>query len=314
MNILVTGGAGFIGSHFVELATCQGHEVVVLDALTYAGSPKNLADLPKCYSMLGYSITEPMLGFWMADKGFDAVVNFAAETHVDNSIADSEPFIMTNVLGTRNLLEAARKSRSRPRFVQISTDEVYGSVVDGAFHEKSPLRPSNPYSASKAGADMLCLAYHTTYKMDVVITRCSNNYGPRQHPEKLIPKCIERLQCGRKIQIYGNGLQSRDWIYVVDHCHGIMEALQHGRSGEVYNFGGDNCLTNREVAERIVREFTGTSDFDSHIEHVGDRPGHDVAYKMDFTKSSTELGWHPTTSFSRALSDLIGKAKTGARM
>lgn len=302
MKILVTGGAGFIGSHFVDMLVNGGHEVVVIDSFTYAGNHINdKAIYHNC------KIEHEFARQLIASLDFHLLFNFAAETHVDRSIDNSYPFITTNVLGTQNLLEGARKAKLR--FVQISTDEVYGSVESGAFTERSPLRPSNPYSASKASADLLCLSYARTYGLDVVITRCSNNYGERQHPEKLIPKCIERLNNGEKIQLYGSGLQKRDWIHVKDHCQGIWDAACKGRRGGIYNFGGDNCLSNRFVAHSIVQLYHEPYDCNQYIEYVDDRPGHDFAYKMDFSRASEDLGWEPTYSFMDGLRDLIGKTK-----
>lgn len=306
MNILVTGGAGFIGSNFAELALAEGHDVTVLDALTYAGFGANV---PVGCKFIKADICSPDIMTTIQYGEFDLVVNFAAETHVDNSIEDSSPFLVTNVLGVHNLLESLLTFSHKTRFVQVSTDEVYGSVVAGSFHEDSPLRPSNPYSASKASADLLCGSYVKTHGMDIVITRCSNNYGPRQHPEKLIPKCIERLQKGEKIQLYGSGHQKRDWIHVHDHCLGIMAAATKGKAGSVYNFGGNCCITNEAVAQLIVLLYTNSDDMAKYIENVADRPGHDFAYSMDYSKAERELGWTPQRSFHMALFDLIGKSK-----
>jgi dTDP-glucose 4,6-dehydratase len=312
MRILVTGGMGFIGSNFVRLLLAERTEWEVwnLDALTYAGNPENLADVAPAAEEAGlYRFVhgdiadEALLDELLAGEPFDAVVNFAAESHVDRSILSSGPFVRTNVVGTQVLLDAARK-HSVPRFLHVSTDEVYGDLdrEDPAFTEETPLAPSSPYSASKAAADHLVLAYHRTHRMDVVITRCSNNYGPYQFPEKLIPLVIVNALAGARLPVYGRGENVRDWIHVEDHCRGILATLERGRAGEVYNFGGASERQNLEVVRAIIAAVGASED---QIQFVTDRPGHDRRYAIDFAKAEAELAWAPARTFEAGLGDTV---------
>jgi dTDP-glucose 4,6-dehydratase len=298
MRILVTGGAGFIGSNFVHhLLENTEDDVLTLDSLTYAGSRENLEDV------LGYSRHEFVEGD-IRDRELvddliddvDAVVNFAAESHVDRSIEGAKPFVSTNVQGTKTLLDAARDA-DLERFVQISTDEVYGEIEDGTFSEEDALNPRNPYSATKAGADLLARSYYTTHDVPVVITRSSNNFGPRQHPEKLIPKFLERAQQGKSLPVYGDGSNVREWIYVTDNCRAIDTVLREGSVGEVYNIGSGIELENIEVTRQIL-DAVGASD--DLIEFVDDRAGHDQRYALDTAKIEA-LGWEPEVSFDAGL-------------
>jgi dTDP-glucose 4,6-dehydratase len=306
MKLLVTGGAGFIGSGFVKMSLDAGHDVLVLDALTYAGNPANLSAVEEAggFHFVKGDIRDGALAEELCTTFQpDALVHFAAESHVDRSIMDASPFISTNVGGTQTLLDALRRARVPARFVQVSTDEVYGSADDDrAFTEANPLRPSSPYSASKAGADMLVLAYHRTYGMDTVITRCSNNYGPFQFPEKLIPLFVTNLFEGKKVPVYGDGRHVRDWIHRDDHNRGVLAALERGESGQVYNLGGGNPMSNLELTW-VLLKLTGRDE--SFIEHVADRPGHDRAYLIDHTKATRELGWRPEVEFERGLADTV---------
>lgn len=303
MKLLVTGGAGFIGSNFVRyvLRDHPQDQVVVLDKLTYAGRPENLADHvdnPN-YSFIHGAIEDREV-VAEAVEGVDAIINFAAESHVDRSIEEPDAFITTDVFGTQVLLEAAREHRIE-RYLQISTDEVYGSIDEGTFTEESPIDPSSPYSASKAGGDMLVQAYHRTYGLPALITRASNNYGPYHYPEKLIPLCVLNAFAGIKLPVYGDGMQVRNWLYVEDHCTGIYTALTKGVEGEVYNIGGPDECPNIEVVKRIV-ELTGNDD--SLIEYVKDRPGHDVRYSLSSEKIR-KLGWEPQTHFAEGLEETV---------
>ena len=301
-KILVTGGCGFIGSNFVLhlLRTRKDVQVVNLDKLTYAGNLTNLSEIegdPRHRFVRGDICDEALVGQLLAD-GVDSVVNFAAETHVDRSIQDSAPFILTNVGGTHALLTAARKNKVR-KFIQVGTDEVYGSLgPSGLFTEDSPLQPNNPYSASKAGADLLVRAFQRTYGMDATITRCTNNYGPFQFPEKAIPVFIGNALEDRPIPVYGDGLHVRDWLFVEDHCRAIEAVMERGRAGEVYNVGGANELPNIELARLILRELKKP---ESLIQFVKDRPGHDRRYALDSSKLSRELGWKPLVSLAEGI-------------
>ena len=301
-KILVTGGCGFIGSNFVLhlLRTRKDLQVVNLDKLTYAGNLANLSEIegdPRHRFVRGDICDEALVGRLLAD-GVDSVVNFAAETHVDRSIQDSAPFILTNVGGTHALLVAARKNKVR-KFLQVGTDEVYGSLgPSGLFTEDSPLQPNNPYSASKAGADLLVRAFQRTYGMDATITRCTNNYGPFQFPEKAIPVFIGNALEDRPIPVYGDGLHVRDWLFVEDHCRAIEAVMERGRAGEVYNVGGGNELPNIELARLILRELKKP---ESLIQFVKDRPGHDRRYALDSSKLSRELGWKPLVSLAEGI-------------
>ena len=305
MKILITGGAGFIGSNCVRylLAQHADDEVVNLDALTYAGNLENLADIaaqPRYRFVRGDIADRAAVDDAM--RGVDAVVNFAAESHVDRSIDDPASFLHTNVTGTLVLLEAARRA-SVQRFVQVSTDEVYGSLgPTGRFDEASPLRPSSPYSTSKAAADLLAFSFWTTYRLPVIVTRCSNNFGPYQFPEKVIPLFVTNALADQPLPLYGDGLNERDWIYVDDHCAALDLVLRRGRPGEVYNIGGGNEYTNRELTERILRELGKPL---SLIRHVTDRPGHDRRYAIDASKLRQELGWQPARTFAAALRQTV---------
>jgi dTDP-glucose 4,6-dehydratase len=307
VNLLVTGGAGFIGSCYVRLARRKrpGGVVLNLDALTYAGNLESLADLQTDAGHVfvkGDIRDGELVRRLCRDHAIEAVVNFAAESHVDRSIMSAEPFIDTNVVGTLRLLEAARAAGVR-RFLQVSTDEVYGSLgPSGAFEETSPITPRSPYSASKAAADHLAQAFHHTHGLDVVITRCSNNYGQHQFPEKLIPLMILNAFEGKPLPVYGDGLYVRDWIHVEDHCEAIDEVLERGRSGEVYNIGAENDRPNLEVIRAILR-LTGRDE--SLIRHVPDRPGHDRRYAMNAAKIRGELGWRPRRDFDEGLTQTV---------
>ena len=309
MSLLITGGCGFIGSNFIRLVLAERPDtrVVNLDKLTYAGNPANLADLPPDraarYSLVKGDIADaPFVGELFATRSFDAVVHFAAESHVDRSIADASPFVATNVMGTQVLLDAARRA-GVPRFVHVSTDEVYGSLgAEGAFREDTPLAPNSPYSASKAASDLLVRAAHVTFGQDTVVTRCSNNYGPYQFPEKLIPLMISRARKGEALPVYGTGANIRDWIHVEDHCRGVLLALEKGRPGGVYNFGGASERTNLDVVRAVLRLVNRP---ESLIRFVKDRPGHDARYAMDFSLAARELGFAPVRSFEQGLADTV---------
>jgi dTDP-glucose 4,6-dehydratase len=305
-RILVTGGMGFIGSNFVRLLSRErpDREIWNLDALTYAANPESLADLEGAYRFVHGDIADPeLMGSLLGEASIDAIVSFAAESHVDRSIASAAPFVRTNVVGTQVLLDAARAAGVR-RVVQVSTDEVYGDLApeDPPFSERTPIAPSSPYSASKAGSDHLALAYHRTHGMDVVVTRCSNNYGPYQFPEKLIPLMIVNALEGRRLPVYGRGENVRDWIHVEDHCRGVLAALESGRAGEVYNFGGASERRNIDVVRSII-EMTGATE--DRIEYVTDRPGHDRRYAIDFSKAEAELGWTPMRGFDEGLRETV---------
>lgn len=305
MKILVTGGAGFIGSAFVRLVVAEtGWDVVNLDKLTYAGNLENLAEVESSgrYRFVQGDIADPAVGGLVAETKPDAIVHFAAESHVDRSILSPEPVIQTNLLGTFRLLEAARLHRV-PRFVHVSTDEVYGSLpAPEEAAENFPLQPSSPYSASKAGSDMLALSYFVTFRLPVVVTRASNNYGPYQFPEKLIPLMIPNALEDRPLPVYGDGMQIRDWLYVDDHCRGILAVLDKGRAGEVYNIGGNRSLPNLEVIHKLL-QLTGKPE--SLIEYVGDRPGHDRRYALSSEKILRETGWRPRVDFETGLARTI---------
>ena len=304
-RVLVTGGAGFIGSNLVRLLLKQrpSWEVVNLDLLTYAGNPENLAGVrgDKRYRFFRGDIADP-LAVRQALRGCDAVFHLAAESHVDRSIEGSFPFLRTNVTGTGVVLEEARRAGVK-RFVHVSTDEVYGSLGPrGLFTEKTPLRPNSPYSASKAGSDLLVGAFHHTHGMWVAVTRCSNNYGPYQFPEKFLPLMILKAHRGEPLPIYGDGLYVRDWIHVEDHCRGLLRVMEKGKAGEVYNLGGNSARKNIEVARRILRLLGRPLD---QMEHVVDRPGHDRRYAIDNRKVRRELGWVPRWTFEKGLEATI---------
>ncbi|MDZ4677840.1 MAG: dTDP-glucose 4,6-dehydratase [Oligoflexia bacterium] len=304
-KILVTGGAGFIGNHFVRyvLQNRPSIHIINLDLLTYAGNLENLVDLknnPRHEFVKGDILDTNLVTNLAQDC--DAIVNFAAESHVDRSITGPEAFIQTNINGTQRLLDVARNLKTK-RFLQVSTDEVYGTLGDtGQFTEETPLAPNSPYSASKTAADLLCRAYHHTYEMDIVTTRCSNNYGPFQFPEKLIPLMIMNAKSDKKLPVYGDGLNVRDWIYVDDHCEAILAVLEKGRAGEIYNVGSDNEWPNIQIVKRILTQLKKP---DSLITYVKDRPGHDRRYAIDSSKIKNELGWRPKTSFDEGLQRTI---------
>jgi dTDP-glucose 4,6-dehydratase len=297
VKLLVCGGAGFIGSNFVrQRVNDHGDQVVVLDKLTYAGRPESLQDLGDAATLVHGAIEDPEKVAEAIGDGVDAIVNFAAETHVDRSISGPEAFVETNVRGSLVLLEAARE-RGVARYVQISTDEVYGSIEEGSFTEESPIVPSSPYSASKAGGDLLVQSYFHTYGLETVICRGSNNYGPYQYPEKLIPLMVLNALHGDKLPVYGDGLNVRNWLFVEDFGRGISHVLAHGAPGEVYNVGGPDECTNIEVVERIL-ELTGQDR--SAIEYITDRPGHDRRYSLGSEKVRA-LGWEAQVRFEEGL-------------
>jgi len=309
MKILVTGGCGFIGSNFIRyiLKSNPKDYVINVDKLTYAGNLENLSDLfhSPHYDFIRADITEASRMEEWIGKGVDAIVNFAAESHVDRSIEDPSAFMNTNVFGTFVLLEAVRKAlpRQRVRFVHISTDEVYGSLGEtGTFTEETPLAPNSPYSASKTAADLLVRAYHRTYGLPVLITRCSNNFGPYQFPEKLIPLMISNAIEDKELPIYGDGMHVRDWIYVEDHCRAIDIVLHHGKEGEVYNIGGRSEKPNLIVAQTILDRLGKPH---SLLRFVSDRLGHDRRYAIDFSKIEKELGWSPSVSFEEGISRTV---------
>ncbi|MFF3086681.1 dTDP-glucose 4,6-dehydratase [Streptomyces nojiriensis] len=304
MRILVTGGAGFIGSEFVrqQFAADATAQITVFDKLTYSGVEANLApvaDHPGYTFVKGDICDADAVDQVMA--GHDVVVHFAAESHVDRSIAGAGPFVMTNVVGTQVLLDSARK-HGVGRFVHISTDEVYGSISEGSWTEEWPLVPNSPYSASKASSDLLALAYARTHGMDVVVTRCSNNYGHYQFPEKVIPLFVSNLMDGKKVPLYGNGGNVRDWLHVSDHCRGIDLVMRKGRAGEVYNIGGGTELTNKELTG-VLLEAAGLG-WDM-VEHVEDRKGHDLRYSIDISKIGAELGYAPQVTFEDGIKATI---------
>lgn len=306
MKLLVTGGAGFIGSNFV-LYMLQQHpeyQIINVDSLTYAGNLENLKSIENHpnYTFSKTDITDAKAIDALFQQGVDVVVNFAAESHVDRSILDPEVFVKTNVLGTQVLLDAAKKY-GVTKYVQVSTDEVYGTLGEtGLFTEETPLTPNSPYSASKAGGDLLVRAYHETFGLPVNITRCSNNYGPYQFPEKLIPLMISRALNDQALPIYGDGLNIRDWLYVEDHCSAIDLVIHNGRVGEVYNIGGNNERTNLHIVKTILAELNKP---ESLITYVQDRPGHDRRYGIDPTKITQELGWKPKHNFETGIKETI---------
>jgi dTDP-glucose 4,6-dehydratase len=308
MRLLVTGGAGFIGSHYVRSVLrgawglAEPKSVVVLDKLTYAGNVANLAqvaDDERLRFREGDILDHALVDELMSDV--DAVVHFAAESHVDRSIMGAADFVMTNVVGTQALLDSATR-HGIARFVHVSTDEVYGSIESGSWDEGQPLQPSSPYSASKASSDLLALAYHRTHGLDVCVTRCSNNYGPYQFPEKVIPLFVTNLVDGEQVPLYGEGHNVRDWLHVDDHCRGIQLVLEGGRSGEVYNIGGGTELTNRQLTERLL---AATGKGWDRVRSVPDRLGHDQRYSVDIGKISRELGYRPTVAFEEGLAATV---------
>ncbi|KIH98813.1 dTDP-glucose 4,6-dehydratase [Streptomonospora alba] len=307
MRIVVTGGAGFIGSHFVlgllggEYPGLPATEVIVLDKVTYAGDPRVLEEAadPRV-SLVRTDICDRSAVLRLME-GADVVVHFAAETHVDRSISGPGEFVRTNVAGTQNLLHCALQV-GVGRFVHVSTDEVYGSIDRGSWNEDSALEPNSPYSASKAASDLMVRSYHRTYGLDACITRCSNNYGPRQFPEKLIPRFVTTLLEGGRVPLYGDGSNVREWLHVSDHCRGVALVAARGRAGETYNIGGGTELTNRELTERIL-SIMGV-DWGS-VQQVADRKGHDQRYSVDHQKISDELGYEPRTSLADGLKEVV---------
>ncbi|HET6257223.1 dTDP-glucose 4,6-dehydratase [Pseudonocardia sp.] len=308
MQVLVTGGAGFIGSHYVRSLLSDAYpayadaDVVVLDLLTYAGTLTNVAacaDSPRLRFVHGDIRNADTVAEVMA--GTDVVVHFAAESHVDRSIKGAAEFVSTNIVGTQVLLQAALEARVT-RFVQVSTDEVYGSIDDGAWPETHALQPNSPYSASKASADLLARSYHRTHGLPVCITRCSNNYGPHQFPEKVIPLFVTNLIDGKKVPLYGDGMNVRDWLHVDDHCRGIQLVAEKGRDGEIYNIGGGTELTNRELTHRLIDAVGADA---SMIVSVPDRKGHDRRYCVDWSKIADELGYAPRVPFDEGLAATV---------
>lgn len=306
MRLLVTGGAGFIGSNFIHymLRQYSNLEIVNLDALTYAGNLENLKSVqqdPRLSFVKG-DINDKALVNSLFDKGIDIIVHFAAESHVDRSILEPDIFVKTNILGTQVLLDAAKKNNIQ-KFVHVSTDEVYGTLGDtGLFTESTPLSPNSPYSASKAGSDLLVRAYYETFDLPVNITRCSNNYGPYQYPEKLIPLMILNALNDKELPVYGDGLNTRDWLYVEDHCSAIDLVIHNGVKGEVYNIGGNNERKNIDII-KIILELLGKPE--SLIKYVQDRMGHDRRYAIDATKITRELGWQPKYNFDTAIKKTV---------
>jgi len=307
MRLLITGAAGFIGSNFVRMIAkgdLQGFSsITVLDKLTYAGVIENLDSATNLsrYKFKQGDICDPVVVANLL-KEVDAVTNFAAESHVDRSISGAADFVQTNIVGVQVLLDAIKASGREIRFLQVSTDEVYGSIESGSWTEDWPLQPNSPYSASKASGELLARSYNRTHGLDVVITRCSNNYGTHHFPEKLIPLFITNLIEGKKVPVYGTGENVRDWLHVDDHCRGIHSVLMNGRSGEVYNIGGGRELTNNEITSLIL-EAMGADE--SSIEYVEDRKGHDLRYSVDWTKINRELGYEPKVKFEDGLRETI---------
>jgi len=305
MRILITGGLGFIGSNLVRhlLNKHKDIRIINLDKMGYGSNPANLKDFENNtrYAFVRGDIAD----YKLVEKiipNVDAVVNVAAETHVDRSISDPRAFLQSNTIGVFNILEAIRRLNGDAKLVQVSTDEVYGDILEDSFKENDRLSPSNPYSASKASADMFCLAYHRTYDLDITITRCTNNFGPYQFPEKLIPKTIIRASLNLKVPVYGSGKNVRDWIYVIDHCEALEKVLFNGKSGEIYNISAGNEYQNIEVVKRILQIMDKPDDL---IEFVADRPGHDIRYSLDSSKIRKELGWRPKHSFDKALEETV---------
>jgi dTDP-glucose 4,6-dehydratase len=305
LKIIVTGGLGFIGSNFCRymINSHPDSEVTNVDKIGLGANPFNLRDLEreKRYRFVKGDICDSKLLSHLI-KQADAVVNFAAETHVDRSIADPNSFLQNNTVGTYTVLEVIRKHNSHARFVQVSTDEVFGEIPEGSFKENDLLKPSSPYAASKAAADMFVHAYFKTYELNVSITRCTNNYGPYQHPEKLVPKTIIRALRNLKIPVYGTGKNIRDWLYVQDHCKAIDLVLSRGQKGKIYNVAAGNELPNIEIVKRILKQLGKAEDMMTFVE---DRPGHDIRYSLDSSRIRSELGWKPKHSFKKALKETI---------
>ncbi len=305
MRLLVTGGLGFIGSNLIRYLLGKYKDIVIinLDKMGIGSNINNLKDVERNekYSLIKGSLLDFDLVSSLI-KNVDAAINLAAETHVDRSIANPRIFLENNIIGTFNLLEAARIYNPKLRIIQVSTDEVYSDILIGSYKEEDRLKPSSPYSASKAAADMLCLAYHRTYNLDIVITRCTNNFGPYQFPEKLIPKTIIRASLGMKIPIYGSGKNIRDWIYVLDHCEALEIILEKGRAGEIYNISSGNEEDNLTLVKKILKIMGKNEDL---IEFVEDRPGHDVRYSLDSSKIRRELQWKPKYTLEDALKKTV---------
>jgi len=301
VRLLVTGGLGFIGSNFIRYMLLQypDTEVVNVDKIGFGANSENLREIEnvKNYQFIKGDISNPHLTNKLV-KDVNAVLNFAAETHVDRSIAEPDPFMKSNILGTFAILEAIRRFNESTKYIQISTDEIYGDILEGLFNELDRLNPSNPYSASKASADMMCLAYHRTYGLNVSITRCTNNFGPYQFPEKLIPKTIIRALMNLSIPVYGIGRNVRDWIYVLDHCEALSLVLSKDKPGEIYNISSGNEVPNIEIVRRILEILGKPEDM---ITFVEDRPGHDLRYSLDSSKIRSELGWKPRHTLTSAL-------------
>ena len=319
-NLLVTGGAGFIGSNFVRLAVERGFRVINLDLLTYAGNPDSVADLdPQLHTLVEGDINDrELVAGLLREHAVDAVLNFAAESHVDRSIDGPGEFVRTNINGTFELLEAARAyhrelddvSRDAFRFLHVSTDEVFGSIDEGLFTENSPAAPNSPYAASKASADHLVRAYNRTYGLPTLITNCSNNYGPYQFPEKLIPHMVLSALDGKPLPVYGDGSNIRDWLFVTDHCEAILKVLADGRTGETYNVGGESERRNIDLVHRICDILDSVKprsegSYRELITFVEDRPGHDRRYAIDISKIEKQLGWKPSVSFEEGLEKTI---------
>jgi dTDP-glucose 4,6-dehydratase len=309
MRVFVTGGAGFIGSHYVRTMLTGGYPgydeaiVTVFDKLTYAGNLANLApvsDSPRYRFVHGDIVDSSLLDDVL--PGHDVVVNFAAESHVDRSIHGAADFVTTNVVGVQTLLDAAMRA-GIPRVVQVSTDEVYGSIAEGSFRETDPLEPNSPYSAAKAGGDLIARSYFVTHKLNVSITRCTNNYGPYQYPEKVIPLFVTNLLDGKPVPLYGDGLNIRDWLHVDDHCRGIQLVVDGGRAGEIYNIGGGVEMTNRELTATLLAA-TGR-DWDEFVTYVEDRKGHDRRYSLSDDKIRDELGYAPRVDFADGLAETV---------
>ena len=306
MRVVITGAAGFIGSRFAELLLAEAErlgydDVVLLDALTYSGRRENMERALSLGARFVHGSINDAAVLDQVLAGAHAVVHLAAESHVDRSITGAHDFFVTNVLGTQQLLEGARRA-GVSRFVHVSTDEVYGSIPSGSWREDHLLEPNSPYSASKAGSDLAALAYHRTYGLAVMVTRCSNNYGPRQFPEKVIPLFVTNLMDGRTVPLYGDGLNVRDWLHVDDHCRGILAVLEGGRPGEVYNIGGGTELTNRELTTRLLA-LCGADE--SSVTPVADRLGHDRRYSVDWGKIHAELGYEPRVPFETGLAETV---------
>lgn len=324
-TVLVTGGAGFIGSNFVHyMLERYDYKIINLDLLTYAGNLKNLEGIenhPNYTFVHGDIRDRALLEQLFREYEIDTVINFAAESHVDRSIDEPEVFLTTNIMGTQALLDTAKRYwnlepdnrysrdyKEGTKFIQISTDEVYGSLGEtGLFTEETPLAPNSPYSASKTSADLMVRAYYETYGMPVNITRCSNNYGPYQHTEKLIPLMITNCKANKKLPLYGDGMQVRDWLYVEDHCSAIDTVLHKGKIGEVYNIGGNNEKANREIVKLVIDRLNKSEEL---IEYVADRPGHDRRYAIDNSKITRELGWQPKYTFEEGIEKTINWYKT----